>query len=100
MSNPYGCPARLFEIIDSGTRFERGDMLTAIAVLGPSRVQFIGSERRMNVGRAKQATEDMLTAWALDGRRATVGEICRAAGMVPPAKERGQVKEMAPAGAH
>lgn len=92
MPSPFGCSDTLAEIIEDESG---GDMLRAIKRLGPGRVQFIGSERRMNVGRAKQATEDMLTAWALDGRRATAGEICRAAGIKPPAKERGQVKEMA-----
>lgn len=95
--NPYGCPAPLFEIIEAGEWFERGDMLTAIKKLGPERVQYIGCERRVHVGRAKQSTEGLPTAWALDGRRATVGEICRAAGIKPPAKERGQMKEMADA---
>lgn len=88
--NPYGCPAPLFEIIEDGTGT---DMLRAIKRLGPGRMQFIPGKAPAVC--SATATDRMLTTWALDGRRATVGEICRAAGIKPPAKDRGQVKEMA-----
>lgn len=92
----FGCSDTLAEIIEEETG---GDMLRAIKKLGPSRVQFVnGKAPAWGAGKGK-AAEDMPTTWALDGRQhATVGEICRAAGMAPPAKERGQVRETADAG--
>ena len=93
MANEYGCSDRLYEIIVNGTRFERGDMLTAIAKLGPKRVRFLDGPCPSN--QENRGTADMLVKWELDGKRATVGEICRAAGMVAPAKGRGQTKERA-----
>ena len=73
MHNPYGCPDSVHRAM---AKSPPGTMLAAIAMLGPARVQWIGSP--------PVRPTSMLTSWALDGARATPNQIFVAATQPTP----------------
>jgi hypothetical protein len=68
--NPFGCPDSVFAALSAfGT-----PMLRAVRVLGPERVQWIGTPVE-----TRRADADSATCWALDGKRATQKDLYMAA---------------------
>ena len=68
--NPFGCPDSVYEALTTlGT-----PMLRAVRVLGPERVQWVGTPVESRRGDA-----DSATCWALDGKRARQRDLFDAA---------------------
>lgn len=68
--NPFGCPDSVHEALTT----LRTPMLRAVRVLGPLRVQWVGTPRF-----GSNADVDSPTCWALDGKRARQRELFDAA---------------------
>jgi hypothetical protein len=76
MSNPFGCPNNLFDLMMSEDAPVHFPMLHAIRVLGPNRVQYAPL--------TKKGAGIALANWLLDGKRATDLALIRAAKIPQP----------------
>ena len=75
VSNPFGCPENVWRAM-LGQIDEEQVVLRAVISIGPSRIQWMGSPKR---GKGYVAFKEAETCWALDGERATVGELVEGA---------------------
>jgi hypothetical protein len=72
IANPFHCPAPVHQAM----RELMSPLLCAVLTMGPARVQWLGTPAGTHGARTDRESP---TCWALDGRRATQGEILAAA---------------------
>lgn len=68
--NNFHCPSSVFRAMRESVT----PLLRAVFVLGPERVQWAGQPMK-----SENADRNSLTCWALDGKRATQGQLLDAA---------------------
>ena len=85
MSNLFNCPDQVFQSMQSAAALAT-PFLGLVKRLGPGRVQWAVMPRNVH----HKSISDTATAWSLDSKRATAGQLMEAAGIRPILSERMQ----------